>query len=88
MSGPNYIRYLSWNGQDGHGPFELRSWLLERLPYEIIVPDQKVYQNIGDLREIDAETTDLWSAYAEGTYGARFFFKNESDAIAFKLKRF
>jgi len=80
---PTFKRYVNWQKFPKNNPYDLRTKLLETLPYEIVLPS---LQHI-DLRDIDAFIQDEWSAYAnERHFEAHYFFKLEADAVAFKLR--
>jgi len=83
VNGPNFKRYVNWQKFPGNNPYDLRTKLLETLPYEVIL---LLSDNI-DLRDIDAFVQDKWSAYAnERDFQSHYFFKLEEDAVAFKLR--
>lgn len=85
---PRFKNYVAWYGEEdspkNRDPF-IRDWLLNQLPYEIIVD---AGLNAG-LRDIGENTLGLWSAYRESIPSPAFshyFFAEEVDVMAFKLK--
>lgn len=85
MKPPVFKNYVEWYGKDdspqNNAP-ALRKWLLERLPYEIVVKGSVT----ADLRDIGEITLGPWSAYSDVRGIGRYFFEEEVDAMAFKLK--
>ena len=82
---PAFKNYLDWHDNKDSSRldvYSLRKWLLERLPYEIAIKGRSV----ADLRDIGEITLGSWSAYNEIRGLSRYFFKEEVDAMAFKLK--
>ena len=77
---PIFKKYVNW--QDTPDIYNLRSELLEMLPYEIVLPET----NHIDLRDIDKFVQDKWSAYATAQNQSHYFFKLQEDAVAFKLR--
>jgi len=88
MEPPVFKNYVKWYGEDDspkNSDSFIRDWLLNQLPYEIIVDANMQV----DLRDIGENTLELWSAYRESAPSPAFshyFFTEEVDAMAFKLK--
>lgn len=85
IESPVFKKYVNWQDRtkfSGAGIYNLRSELLEILPYEIVLPET----NHIDLRDIDDFVQDEWSAYASALNKSHYFFKLEEDAVAFKLR--
>ena len=59
---------------------ELRNWLLESLPYEIVIT-----YNTVDLRDVNELVEGKWSAYM-ALCEFHYFFEFKTDAVAFKLR--
>lgn len=82
--------YVKWNnlGEDGpadcyNSTYNLDNWLLERLPYSLIVPVNVTL----DFRDIGDSVLGKWSAYQCLRNGSGYyFFETEEDAMAFKLR--
>lgn len=83
---PVFKKYVNWQDRERFArtaPYNLRLDLLKKLSYEIILPEEHCI----DLRDIDNFVQDKWSAYAdERKYQSHYFFKLETDAVAFKLR--
>lgn len=83
---PKFKKYVNWQDRTKFsvaGTYNIRSELLEILPYEIVLSTT----NDIDLRDIDSFVRDKWSAYAdERKFQSHYFFKLEGDAVAFKLR--
>ena len=80
-----FRNYLDWSRNGIAGEHKLHKWLLKRLPYVVSI-DNSV-NDIIDLRCVGDLSNDLWSAYYSGnTYHSFYHFKDEADAVAFKLK--
>lgn len=83
---PVFKKYVNWQDREKFArtaPYSLRLELLEKLPYEIVLP----LEDHIDLRDIDNFVRDKWTAYAdERKYESHYFFKLEADAVAFKLR--
>ncbi len=80
---PIFERYVNWQRFPRRNSYDLRTKLLETLPYEIVLSELDII----DLRDIDAFVQDKWSAYAnERDFQSHYFFKLETDAAAFKLR--
>ena len=88
VNAPNFKRYVNWQDRERfarspNDPFNLRDSLLEKLPHEIILQTEHCI----DLRTIDDFVQDKWSAFAdERKLQSHYFFKLETDAVAFKLR--
>lgn len=82
---PVFKKYVNWQDKtkfSSDNTYTLRPQLLAVLPYEIILPTEHHI----DLRDIDEFVQDEWSAYAIIRGGGHYFFKLETDAVAFKLR--
>ena len=88
MDGPVFRGYVKWNDLGEDGPscgsmFDINSWLLERLPYKVIISSDinVALQDVGD------SVLDDWSAYCSMVDNTgHYFFKTKEDAMAFKLR--
>lgn len=60
----------------------LHNWLLERLPHVVCMPDDDSV----DLRDVGKFIECEWSAYLSTKWDVFYFFEDEIEAVAFKLK--
>ncbi len=82
-----FKNYLNWQTENVRGEHRLKKWLTDRLPH-IVSIDNSV-NDIVDLRQVGDLSTDIWSAYYSSNTDHSFYhFKDEADAVAFKLKFF
>ncbi len=83
IESPVFKKYVNWQKFPRNNPYDLRTKLLETLPYEVVLSS---LEHI-DLRDIDDFVQDEWSAYAqERAFKSHYFFKLEEDAVGFKLR--
>lgn len=85
IESPIFKKYVNWQDRNQvyvDGIYNLHDDLLEILPYEIVLSQT----NRIDLRDIDNFVQDKWSAYASAQNQSHYFFKLETDAVAFKLR--
>ncbi len=81
---PVFRGYVKWYGEEDspqNSESDIREWLLERLPFEVVEPF-----SVADLRDIGNSVEGKWSSYASRwDNGSYYFFETETDAMAFKL---
>lgn len=87
---PTFKNYIDWRGDQSRayaGGFSIRDWMHQRFSYEVVVSNDR-NDITRDLRDIGENTIGSWSAYSDMAAGSPgyYFFTEEVDAMAFKLK--
>ena len=79
----NYVKWYDEEDSSQNNETSIRKLLTKRLPYEVIIKNEKII----DLRDIGELTLGPWSAYSEVWFNiGHYFFAEEVDAMAFKLR--
>ena len=81
----NYVKWYGEEDSPANDGASIAAWMDERFPYMIKITLQQAV----DLRDVGELTNGKWSAFAS-TFGdySSYYFAEETDAMAFKLRYF